>query len=168
MRKTMAFTPRGNEDVKQVAGAPRGRGVQERYGRSTRRTMWLAASGALTAALALVLYLAVMALAVFVVPVVLVLVVSQMGMPLEEMALDVAVVYWMAPSLFMVIILAALALWGLRAAWGWRGRKVAAMRVYFLGEDVVADDAPRAVSAGRKAVRSGKDTKSLKNEEKNR
>lgn len=152
------FQPR---TAPRAASLTRSQRLSLRWGRGTRQAMAVALSGLVTAAVALLSYLAVMAVATQVVPMAMIFVASYLPVPLEQLSTEQVVIYWLAPGLFLVLVMLAVVLAALRFAWGWRTRRVRAINAFFVPE--AADE----VTAGGAAVlRSGKDSKSLKDEEK--
>lgn len=149
--------------ARQERAPDRSQALAIRYGPGTRRAMALALAGALTAAVLLAAYLGSVAVATQLVPMMMIMLAGFVPVPLEQLSNEQVVMYWLAPGLLMVLLLAMLLAGAVRGLWRWRTERVARINALFTPER-----SGPASGAGRGALRSVKDTKSLRNEDKDK
>lgn len=139
-----------------------------RVGPNGAWALWLGLSAAVTAAVVLGAYLLVVLVATQLVPLSGLLVATYLGVSLETLSMQTALLYWAAPTVFMLLVLLALTLVVLAKVWGWRTGLVIRMRTVLVGEGAVRSQAGGAVpSLGKAVLRSSRDHNGLRNEEKN-
>lgn len=166
VEKIVATTPKKRikrtEDPESLTPT-RMQALRARLGPSGSYAVWLAVSAALTALVLMGLYMVVVWVATQMVPAAMTITAAFLGVPLLTLSMETALVYWIAPNVFLLIVMAGLMLWFVRTVWNWRARRVEAMRRFFVGkrEDKVVPPMGTAV------LRSSKDSKRLKNEENN-
>lgn len=103
-----------------------------------RWMLYQALAAMLTAAVVLGLYLVVMALASQVMPQLSMLMSQYIDVPLTNLSNQGALVYWIIPSMFVLLVMVGLTLSLMKAVWVWRTKVLARLRTRLLGERVLS------------------------------
>lgn len=165
--KAQVSTPKQAETTVEQAEVTRLQRLGKRLGPNGAWALWAGLSAALTAALALGAYLMVVWVATQVVPMVGLFTSNFVGMPLAELDGQTALIYWVGPTVFLMLVLLVLTLVVLHQAWRWRTRTIAKLKSALTGMLGVAVEGKAVPPMGPAVLRLSRDRIGLKNEEKN-